>query len=72
MPLRLYLLRNAETEYCRTGRYCSRDKVALTERGQQMADFFAKAYYQLDWQALFCSPCTMRLKPYAPSAKPPG
>jgi alpha-ribazole phosphatase len=56
MPLRLYLLRNAETEYCRTGRYCSRDQVALTERGQQMAEFFAKAYYQMDWQALFCSP----------------
>ncbi|NJL48935.1 MAG: histidine phosphatase family protein [Leptolyngbyaceae cyanobacterium SM2_5_2] len=56
MPLRLYLLRNAETEYCRTRRYCSRDQVSLTARGQQMADFFAKTYYQLDWKALFCSP----------------
>lgn len=56
MPLRLYLLRNAETEYCRTGRYCSQDGVALTERGQQMADYFAKAYHYLDWKAVFCSP----------------
>lgn len=56
MPLRLYLLRNAETEYCRTGRYCSRDRVELTDRGQQMAEFFAKAYYPLDWKAVFCSP----------------
>ncbi len=56
MPLRLYLLRNAETEYCRTGRYCSRDGVSLTQRGQQMADFFAKAYHQVTWKALFCSP----------------
>lgn len=55
MPLRLYLLRNAETEYCRTGRYCSRDGVPLTDHGKQMAEFFAKAYYQLGWQALFCS-----------------
>ncbi|MGB3135750.1 MAG: histidine phosphatase family protein [Nodosilinea sp.] len=56
MPLRLYLLRNAETEYCRTGRYCSRDEVALTAHGQQMADYFAKAYYHIDWKAIFCSP----------------
>jgi alpha-ribazole phosphatase len=56
MPLRLYLLRNAETEYCRTGRYCSQDGVALTDRGQQMADYFAKAYHHLDWKAIFCSP----------------
>jgi alpha-ribazole phosphatase len=56
MPLRLYLLRNAETEYCRTGRYCSRDGVVLTEQGQQMADYFAKAYHHLDWKAIFCSP----------------
>lgn len=56
MPLRLYLLRNAETEYCRTGRYCSQDGVALTAQGQQMADYFAKAYHHLDWKAVFCSP----------------
>jgi alpha-ribazole phosphatase len=56
MPLRLYLLRNAETDYCRTGRYCSRDGVSLTEQGQQMASFFAKAYGDIDWQACFCSP----------------
>jgi alpha-ribazole phosphatase len=56
MPLRLYLLRNAETDYCRTGRYCSRDGVRLTERGQQMADYFAKRYRQLTWAAVFCSP----------------
>jgi alpha-ribazole phosphatase len=56
MPLRLYLLRNAETDYCRTGRYCSRDGVCLTERGHQMADFFAKSYSLLSWKALFCSP----------------
>jgi hypothetical protein len=56
MPLRLYLLRNAETDYCRTGRYCSRDGVSLTEQGQQMASFFAKTYGDIDWQACFCSP----------------
>ncbi|MBD1873159.1 histidine phosphatase family protein [Nodosilinea sp. FACHB-131] len=56
MPLRLYLLRNAETEYCRTGRYCSQDGVALSAQGQQMADYFAKAYHHLDWRAVFCSP----------------
>ncbi|NJL45748.1 MAG: histidine phosphatase family protein [Leptolyngbyaceae cyanobacterium SM2_3_12] len=56
MPLRLYLLRNAETDYCLTGRYCSRDRVNLTERGQQMADYFAKTYHQLPWNAIFCSP----------------
>ncbi len=56
MPLRLYLLRNAETDYCRTGRYCSRDGVHLTERGRQMADYFAKRYRHVTWAALFCSP----------------
>jgi alpha-ribazole phosphatase len=56
MPLRIYLLRNAETEYCRTGRYCSRDGVDLTARGQQMADYFAKAYHTVPWEAVFCSP----------------
>lgn len=56
MPLRLYLLRNAETEYCRTGRYCSQDGVALTAQGEQMADYFAKAYHHLAWKAIFCSP----------------
>ncbi len=56
MPLRLYLLRNAETEYCRMGRYCSQNEVALTAQGQQMADYFAKAYHHLDWKAVFCSP----------------
>jgi probable phosphoglycerate mutase len=56
MPLRLYLLRNAETDYCRTGRYCSRDGVCLSERGQQMASYFAKCYQHLDWKALYCSP----------------
>ncbi|HZG39056.1 MAG TPA: histidine phosphatase family protein [Nodosilinea sp.] len=56
MPLRLYLLRNAETYYCRTGRYCSQDGVALTAQGQQMADYFAKAYHHIDWKAVFCSP----------------
>ncbi|WP_017298320.1 histidine phosphatase family protein [Nodosilinea nodulosa] len=56
MPLRLYLLRNAETEYCRTGRYCSQDGVPLTAQGQQMADYFAKTYHHLDWKAVFCSP----------------
>jgi alpha-ribazole phosphatase len=56
MPLRLYLLRNAETDYCRTGRYCSRDGIHLTERGRQMADYFAKRYKHIDWKALYCSP----------------
>lgn len=72
MPLRLYLLRNAETEYCRTGRYCSRDKVVLTERGQQMAEFFAKAYYQLDWQALFCSPLHHAIETIRPLSQATG
>lgn len=56
MVLSLYLLRNAETFFCRTRRYCSRDQVPLTERGQQMASYFAKAYRDLPWQAVLCSP----------------
>ena len=56
MPLRIYLLRNAETEYCRTGRYCSQNGVLLTDRGQQMADYFAKTYHSITWKAIFCSP----------------
>lgn len=56
MGLTLYLLRNAETYFCSTGRYCSRDGVPLTERGEQMADYFAKAYQHLPWKALLCSP----------------
>lgn len=56
MSLKLYLLRNGETEYSRTGCYCSHDGVPLTTRGQGMADHFAKAYYQLPWTAIFCSP----------------
>ncbi|MGF1519123.1 MAG: histidine phosphatase family protein [Nodosilinea sp.] len=66
MPLRLYLLRNAETDYCRTGRYCSRDGVALTASGQQMADYFAKAYHHLDWKAIFCSPLNHAAATVAP------
>ncbi len=66
MPLRLYLLRNAETEYCRTGRYCSQDGVPLTPRGQQMADYFAKAYHHLDWKAVFCSPLNHAMATVAP------
>jgi alpha-ribazole phosphatase len=66
MSLRLYLLRNAETEYCRTGRYCSQAGVGLTVRGQQMADYFAKAYYHLDWQAVYCSPLNHALATVKP------
>jgi len=72
MPLRLYLLRNAETEYCRTRRYCSREHVSLTERGQQMADFFAKTYYQLDWKALFCSPLNHAVETLQPLCQSTG
>lgn len=56
MVLRIYLLRNGETYFCRTGRYCSCDGVPLTERGQQMVDYFAKAYQDLDWKAVLASP----------------
>lgn len=56
MGLTLYLLRNAETYFCSTGRYCSRDGVHLTKRGQQMADYFAKAYQDVAWKAVLCSP----------------
>ena len=66
MTLKLYLLRNGETEYCRTGCYCSRDGVPLTVRGQAMADHFAKAYYQLPWTAIFCSPLNHALETITP------
>lgn len=56
MTLKLYFLRNAETHYCCTGRYCSRDRVALTERGEQMANFFASSYRDTPWKAILCSP----------------
>lgn len=56
MPLTLYLLRNGETYFCNTGRYCSRDGVPLTERGQQMADYFARKYRDVPWKAILCSP----------------
>ena len=56
MPLKLYLLRNAETYFCSTGRYCSRDGVPLTKRGEEMADYFAKAYREIPWKAVLCSP----------------
>lgn len=56
MPLKLYLLRNGETYFCNTGRYCSKDGVPLTERGQQMADYFARSYQDVPWKAVLCSP----------------
>lgn len=56
MTLKLYLLRNAETFFCSTGRYCSQDGVPLTERGQQMANYFARSYRDLPWKAVLCSP----------------
>lgn len=56
MTLKLYLLRNAETYFCRTKRYCSRDGIPLTQQGQEMADYFAKAYWEVPWKAVLCSP----------------
>lgn len=56
MGLTIFLLRNAETYFCRTGRYCSADNVPLTAKGQRMAHYFAKAYQDISWQAILCSP----------------
>ncbi len=72
MALRLYLLRNAETHYCRTGRYCSRDGVPLTDHGQQMANFFAQAYQRLNWKALFCSPLNHAVETLRPLTQATG
>jgi len=66
MALTLYLLRNGETYYCRTGRYCSRDGVSLTDHGHQMAAAFAQVYQGYPWQAVLCSP----LKHAAETARP--
>lgn len=56
MPLKLYLLRNGETEDCKARRYCSRDGISLTPRGEAMAGWFAESYQTLHWTAIFSSP----------------
>jgi len=56
MSLRLYLLRHGETTYSQTGEYCGQIDPDLTPEGHQMAAAFAKAYSNLNWEAIYCSP----------------
>lgn len=72
MTLKLYLLRNAETFFCSTGRYCSRDGVPLTERGQQMASYFARDYRDLPWKAVLCSPLSHAIATARPLCEATG
>jgi alpha-ribazole phosphatase len=72
MTLKLYLLRNGETYFCNTGRYCSRDGVPLTERGQQMADYFARAYRDVPWKAVLCSPLSHAIATATPLCEATG
>lgn len=72
MTLRLYLLRNGETYYCSTGRYCSQDGIPLTERGQQMADYFARRYQDVAWKAVLCSPLNHAIATVRPLCEATG
>lgn len=72
MSLKLYLLRNGETYYCRTGRYCSQDGVPLTEHGRQMATFFAKTYRDQAWKAVLCSPLNHAIETATPLCESTG
>ena len=56
MTLRLFLLRHGETEASRTGGYCGRTDLDLTEAGRQMAEDFAAAYRDHPWASVYVSP----------------
>jgi len=56
MSLQLYLLRHGETVYSRTGGYCGEIDPELTDNGQKMAEYFAKAHKEIAWDAVFVSP----------------
>lgn len=56
MSLNLYFLRHGETTHSQTGGYCGFIDPELTEAGKQMAEAFADAYEQTQWEAVFSSP----------------
>lgn len=66
MSLKLYFLRHGETTASLTGSYCGRLDIELTPSGHEMAEDFAKAYQDLPWTAVYCSP----LKRTLATAKP--
>ncbi|HVN78399.1 MAG TPA: histidine phosphatase family protein, partial [Terriglobia bacterium] len=52
----LYFLRHGETTSSQSGGYCGTLDPDLTPAGREMARDFAKAYKNLAWEAVFCSP----------------
>lgn len=56
MSLKIYLLRHGETTASQQGNFCGTLDIDLTPAGYQMAADFARAYAQLPWAAVFCSP----------------
>ncbi len=56
MTLKLYFLRHGETTSSQTGSYCGDLDIDLTSAGLSMAEDFAKAYHDLPWAAVYCSP----------------
>lgn len=72
MSLHLYLLRHGETIYSQTGSYCGRIDPELTEAGTLMAADFARAYRDLDWQAVYVSPMRRTIATAAPLCEAAG
>ncbi len=56
MSLTLYFLRHGQTAYSHANSYCGDIDPDLTPAGVEMAEAFARAYRDLPWQAVYCSP----------------
>jgi broad specificity phosphatase PhoE len=49
VSLKIYSLRQGETEYSQRGAYCGALDAELTAEGHQMAQAFADAYSSIPW-----------------------
>ena len=56
MTLNLYFLRHGQTALSRANHFCGcGSDPELTVEGQEMAQAFADHYFQVSWQAIYCS-----------------
>jgi broad specificity phosphatase PhoE len=71
--LRLYFLRHGQTALSRADVFCGRRlDPPLTADGAAMAEAFAAAYRETEWQAIYCSPLQRAVSTAMPLARAAG
>jgi probable phosphoglycerate mutase len=72
MNLTMCFLRHGETASSRTHTFCGALDPDMSENGHKMAEDFAKAYKDLPWDAVYCSPMKRAIASVGPFCEATG